>query len=308
MDKKLIEETKLLNNYNLNTVIDNFQLIVQNFQVETFGDKNGYENHRHTCYELHYIDKGTGSVDIEGTLYHLEPGDLYVTAPLTPHEQFIDDVGMIEYALRFDVKKLNAHGINPTIENETNQLIELLQLSSNKIYTGLHDVGQLFEKAFMEAHDKSPGYFIKVKQAITEIIIHTARLSYVADTEKTYDLPSRSNETDQLLIITEFINQNIATPISNKDLAKLVHISERQLHRLTKNEADMSPHQYVTQLRISYAKELMDKRIYTLKRISEMTGFSSEFHLSSTFKKYEGLSPKEYLSQTEDPFIVIRNT
>ena len=306
MNKKLIEETKLLNNYNLNTVIDNFQVIVHNFQVDDFRDVKKYENHRHTCYELHYIYKGSGNVDIEGMFYHLEPGDLYITAPLTPHEQNLDDIGMIEYALRFDVKKLNAHGINPTIEKEANQLIELLKKSCNKIYKNANNIGVLFEKAFMEAHDKTPGYFINVRQAITEIVILSARLSYIANEEKTYDLPSRSNEATQLTKVTNYINQNIDSEISNKELAKSIHISERQLHRLTKNASDLSPHQYVTQLRINYAKELLDKRIYTLKRISEMTGFSSEFHLSSTFKKFEGMSPTHYLSHSEDPYIVVR--
>ena len=95
--------------------------------------------------------------------------------------------------------------------------------------------------------------------------------------------------------------------ISNQDLADAIHTSERQLHRLTKDMANQSPHLYVTRIRINHAKELMDKRIYSLKKISELTGFSSEFHLSSTFKKFEGISPSQYLAGSTDPYLKLGN-
>ncbi len=305
MDNKYIEETKKLSNCNLNTVIDNFQITVHNFQIENFERITGYETHRHTCYELHYIESGTGYVVIEGNILELEPGDLYIIAPLTSHKQVIYEKGMIEYTLRFDVKKLCAHGIDATLDNETGQIIELIRMSSNRIFKSVSDIKLLFEKAFQEAHFKAPGYFINIRQCITEMIIFCSRLSYKPNKDTQYELPSRSTELRQLRRITEYINENLHSRISNSDLAGCVHISERQLHRLIKNTLGQSPHHYVNQKRIIQAKELLDKKIYSLKKISEMTGFSSEFHLSSTFKKYEGISPSQYLDMSEDKMIQI---
>lgn len=304
MDKKIIAESKNLNNYNLNCTIDNFQFIIHNFMADIFEDVDRYENHRHSSYELHYIKKGSGTVGFNDTDYNLVPGDLFLIAPFTTHHQLLDEKKMIEYSLRFDVKQLCTHSNNPTIEEETRQIMSLLLSSCDKIIHNQFSIETLFEKAFIEAYQKKPGYYLKVKQAIAEIIIDTARLSFKESTQlKSYEFPSRSIEGRQIESITEFIKDNLAGHITNELLATHVHISERQLHRLIKKHIGISPHQFVTQLRISHVKNLIDKNLYSLKTISEMTGFSSEFHLSSAFKKYETITPRDYIQQSSDHYI-----
>lgn len=260
MDKLTVIAHEKLNNYNLNFTIDNFQIIVHNFMVEDFKNIQGYIYHQHSCYELHYIKKGSGSVSYNDETHFLKPGDLFMFAPYTKHKQSIDTRGMTEYALRFDIKKLSAHSNNQTAVEESDQIIELLKKDSNTIFTNRYDIEELFEQAFTEANEKRPGFYISVKQRIMDIIIYTSRLNYdEPDCEAGYDFPTRSIAVSQIELITQYIRDNIDSHLTNKILADFLHLSERQLYRLIKSQFDLSPHQYVTELRINYVKHLLNK-------------------------------------------------
>jgi AraC-like DNA-binding protein len=211
---------------------------------------------------------------------------------------------MIEYALRFDIKKISKDTCSTTVTDEANQILDLLSTSANQLFHNQLDIESYFEKGFQEAFSKKPGYYISVKQAIMDIIIATARLSFVSEMVA-YSFPDRSRDVKQIERLTHYIKEHISDHISNSTLSHYLHMSERQLHRLVKMHIGLSPHHYVTQVRINYVIELMDQQIYSLKTISEMTGFSSEFHLSSTFKKHQHISPTEYLQLSKDNYKIV---
>lgn len=306
MDDKILQESKKLNKYDLNFTNDNFHVIIHNFLPDTFEGISGYEMHQHACHELHYIKSGTGMVHFNDIDYPLKSGDLYLISPYTPHKQIIHSSGMVEYSLRFDIKQLSAHSANPAVEEEAGQIISLLSYASDKIYANQYAFEVLFEKTFMEAYKKEPGYYLALKQGIMEIILKSSRLGINPQKSYTpYELPANNLDIGEIELITEYIYNNIDSPITNSVLAQYVHLSERQLQRLVKRRMGMTPHQYVTHIRINYVKTLLDKRQYSLKTISEMTGFSSEFHLSSTFKKCTGVAPSEYLTRLKDRYMLM---
>ena len=57
---------------------------------------------------------------------------------------------------------------------------------------------------------------------------------------------------------------------------------------------NMTINDFILRKKIDIAKSLLLERNKTLAYISKYLGFSSPPHFSSTFKKYVGISPKEY--------------
>ena len=51
---------------------------------------------------------------------------------------------------------------------------------------------------------------------------------------------------------------------------------------------------FLTQIRMEKARELLVQDRYKLSDISEMVGFNDSSYLSKVFKKYFGKSPSEY--------------
>jgi AraC-like DNA-binding protein len=82
--------------------------------------------------------------------------------------------------------------------------------------------------------------------------------------------------------------------LDNLTLARQSHISEVYFRKLFKEECGLSPKQYIQQLRINKAKELLRSGYLTVSAISEIVGYSGIYHFSKAFKAQTGYSPTEY--------------
>ena len=117
---------------------------------------------------------------------------------------------------------------------------------------------------------------------------------------KFYDMLSRISMNTQLqqsrlMPAIRYIEENYTTnDISNDLLAKLCNISEVHFRKLFKDEFDKSPKQYILDMRIQRAKQLLRDGVFKINAISEECGFSSEYHFSRIFKQKTGMNPTEY--------------
>ena len=61
-----------------------------------------------------------------------------------------------------------------------------------------------------------------------------------------------------------------------------------------KEHTGLAPNQYLLEVRIRKARELLTNTTLTVTAIAEETGFKSSFYFSRFFKKRAGLSPRQY--------------
>ncbi|MGI5948902.1 helix-turn-helix transcriptional regulator [Peptoniphilus sp.] len=92
----------------------------------------------------------------------------------------------------------------------------------------------------------------------------------------------------------KIINDNFNRDINLKDVSETLHVSKNYLCSLFKEETGFTFCQYLNTLRTNMAKNLLKENKKTLEYISFACGFSSQPHFSMTFKKYTGLTPREY--------------
>lgn len=98
-----------------------------------------------------------------------------------------------------------------------------------------------------------------------------------------------------ILQVLEYIQNNYAQKLSLQHLAGIIHVSPTYLSRKFSEETGKNFQEYVVELRVGRAKELMKLNPFiSMGAISEQTGFSSQNHFSSAFKKYTGMSPSVY--------------
>lgn len=102
----------------------------------------------------------------------------------------------------------------------------------------------------------------------------------------------KSNVIEKLITI---IKERYQEPLRLTNLAEEFHFNPNYLSRLFSEEVGMSFSEFLLQYRIEMAKKLLAKqRDWSIHRIAESCGFSSQHHLSSSFKKHTQLSPSEY--------------
>ena len=79
-------------------------------------------------------------------------------------------------------------------------------------------------------------------------------------------------------------------------LASELAISERQLNRKVKKLVGLSPAQYVKEIKLNYARKLLENRSYqTISEVSYSIGFEDPHYFSSIYKKRFGKHPKDYM-------------
>ena len=97
--------------------------------------------------------------------------------------------------------------------------------------------------------------------------------------------------------IMEVLNANVDNPELNVEmLSDKVGISRAQLHRRMKDITGIACGEFIRNFRLKHAAELLSAggNIY-VAQVAYACGFSNPTHFSTTFKKYYGMSPSEYI-------------
>lgn len=104
-----------------------------------------------------------------------------------------------------------------------------------------------------------------------------------------------SGEKRRLSPAFDFIQEHFSDEtIANETLAKMCSLSERRFITLFKDIYGTTPNQYIMHKKISLAETLLSSKIYSIKQISEMCGFSDIYYFSKAFKKHMNTTPSEY--------------
>lgn len=95
--------------------------------------------------------------------------------------------------------------------------------------------------------------------------------------------------------ITKYIHENYhQLNLSIKSLSDYAFLTPNYLCLLFKKEVGKTINQYITEIRMEKAKELLKNRKVKLYEVSQNVGFSDANYFAKLFKKMEGLNPSEY--------------
>ncbi|AHM62655.1 AraC family transcriptional regulator [Flammeovirgaceae bacterium 311] len=92
----------------------------------------------------------------------------------------------------------------------------------------------------------------------------------------------------------EFLHAQLHLPLNIQEVAKHASFSEFHFIRCFTSCFGSSPYQYLTQLRVEKAKELIVNQNYPLAEVAAICGFSDECTFSKVFKKQAGIPPGMY--------------
>ena len=91
-----------------------------------------------------------------------------------------------------------------------------------------------------------------------------------------------------------YIESNLTSELSLEKVATEVKFAPSYFHKLFKASTGKPLHQYIEDLRIQKAIELLITTEMTLTQIAYECGFSSQSYFSYAFKRCKGISPRSY--------------
>lgn len=115
-------------------------------------------------------------------------------------------------------------------------------------------------------------------------------------------LMKASKNTRKSSVITvamEYIQKHYNEDISLNEISKYVNLSPQHFSKTFKEVTNFNYVEWVNNLRITKAKEIMNQEDYTIGEVGTMVGFPNANYFSRIFKKYVGISPTEYIKERE---------
>jgi AraC-like DNA-binding protein len=112
-----------------------------------------------------------------------------------------------------------------------------------------------------------------------------ARLLFLAAAE------SASNPVSAVL---EYVRSHLSEPLTVADMADLVRLSPSAFAHLFRDVTGRSPYQFVKEMRLDRARELLVDGDFTVARVSKEVGYASVSHFISEFRGRFGVTPRAY--------------
>lgn len=92
----------------------------------------------------------------------------------------------------------------------------------------------------------------------------------------------------------QFLEEHFSRPVSTTELSSIAHLSTRQLNDLFRNQVGMTPHQYLTELRMKESWRLLEQSDLSVQRIADAVGYTSLSSFSDRFARHFGKSPSYF--------------
>ncbi len=256
--------------------------------------------HWHYFMEMVYMREGTGLIDSDGKSYVLEEGDMILFHPECVHAIYTATNFPLKYeVLKFDVNKLYT-------ENSYAPKLRVILGSANKDSSaptffkaeelkGI-PVTEIFEECRKELEQKDYGYDIVVHNKICYLLVNLIRIWR----EKGFDTDvavTTATDADSIHSITAYIDSHAGEAIRVEDLAEMCNMSYSYFAKNFKQYYGRSCKEYIEFIRICKAEDMLLFTDFDLNYISQETGFSDSSHLIKIFKKWKGITPKQFKLQ-----------
>lgn len=246
----------------------------------TYSEINSEENkvldsHTHDCCEIYLNISGEVAFEVEGLVYPVFPGSIIITRP-NEHHHCIYRGNQVHkhYCIWF----------NGSEENEIFSMFFNRSLGTSNIFSLLgNSLFSLIENV--------------------EILKETnSKLTALSSFFNILDLISSNNENivpyssglceDVALAIT-YINENLQTNFTIKDVAKFVSVDISTLDRHFKSTFKITPSSYIKSKRLKFSKQLLENGKSVTDSCYE-SGFSDLSKFIYNFRKQFGITPKQY--------------
>ncbi len=224
-------------------------------------------------FQLVYVTKGKGQYASrqmqlcgisEGTVLLLKPGEWHTYHP-------DQETGWECYWVGFSGSATK----NLSVEDS------VIQIGYDEEMVGL------YRKMLEISSSERPGY----QQLLSGILIHLLAYLFYREKDKNWRDKEVLTKIDKARLI---IREKINSPLSPEEIAASLNMSYTWFRRMFRQYTGLAPAQYITQLKIQKARELLSVTGMSVKEVALELGYESIDYFSTLFKKQTGMTPGEF--------------
>ena len=227
-------------------------------------------------FQLLYVTKGKGlfmshqiqETEIsEGTVFLLKPGEWHTYRPN-------ELTGWECYWVGF------SGAFTESLQNENT----IIQIGYDEEMVGL------YRKILEVSNAERPGF----QQLLLGILIHLLAYLFYREKDQNWRDKEVMRKIEKARLI---IREKINTPLSPEEIAASLNMSYTWFRRIFRQYTGMAPAQYIAQLKIQKAKEMLSVTTIPVKEIALELGYESIDYFSTFFRNQTGQTPSQFRRQ-----------
>ncbi|MBQ9097381.1 MAG: helix-turn-helix transcriptional regulator [Clostridia bacterium] len=245
------------------------------------------DSHYHNAYEIYYLVSGTRRYLVNHTIYDIKKDDMILIPKGTIHrttslQKHTHTRFLINFSDEFVQSICSEMG-----KDAIGKVFEVTKISvpeSRREY-----VLGLFERMKEENETYSAdGYStLLIKNYLSELFVFINRYNKKASPE--IEIPE-----EKIQKAAKYIYENYNKDITLADVANYVYMSESYFSKKFKRETGLKFSEYLTNIRIKKADEMLLETQLPISEIAALCGFRESNYFGDVFKKLKGISPNKY--------------
>lgn len=264
------------------------QRLADVFRFISFYPFETYGPHKHLRLEINHVKKGNCMMHLDNESINFVEGDTMIILSNVNHVFEAGSGGTTLMQLEFLPEIFSGFDLNFPGCIDGIGLASISPFSEeNKLIKIVNNIGimRVVQRIVNEQEGKNSYYQYLVVMYYAELLVLIYR--YMSENY----LPICQN--DALKRAISFIRFNYHKDISINDVAIQADISERYLRSLFSQYLNISPLDYLNQIRINKSIELLRNTELSVKEVCFQCGFQSPQYFSRIFKQQTGISPRE---------------
>lgn len=235
--------------------------------------------HWHEQIELHYVVRGQTVIRLEQEEMTADEGALVVANSNVLHEGYCRGREMEVMVAIFDMEDFSREFADKNI-------------IFRPLISGDGEISKIMLRIYEEYMRKEIGYQLVCKGELLKLVTYLAR-NDAAEMLSEEDVLKRRKKLERLNTVYQYIENHYSEPVTNRELAELVHLSEGRFCHIFKESAGASPLQYINEIRLNKAMKLLKKEGFTVTEAAEAVGFLDYNNFGRMFRRYFGCTPSE---------------
>lgn len=233
--------------------------------------------HWHDYYELEIILDGSGTHTINDKTYEVVKGSAYLLT--------MQDVHII--LAKTDLKILNVCIVRPSIDDSFASLLTKGELNRTHVFTD-SELTQFKERLnYIEKLSLINADYARLlkKNLVEELVIR------ITTDEKSVKIDGKPDNVQKCV---DIINRDFMLDISIESVAEKLFLSPNYLGWAFKKALNVTFREYLNEVRLKYARNLLLSTDLQLKEVAGYSGFNSVEYFSAVFKNKTKESPAKF--------------
>ena len=265
-----------------------------------FPEDFDYEGETHPGWEFVYVEKGRVVARADDMTYILKSGEMVCHKPGEFHalKPYQGEASVIIFCFHCDGSTMTYFNNKIlSINQRQKQYLNDIAISARSLLLPKSPIDIVKDRQMDRAPTGSVADEQYIKNTI-ELLILSLLNAHATERSKRVEFYEQHLHRSTLASdIIAYLNENLAEPVRLEEISRQFSYSLSSIKRIFKAETGYSIIDYLNNMRIEKAKELLRTKNASVEEISSTLGYANIYYFSNVFKTKVGKSPTKYRAE-----------